>query len=558
MPPNHPARPRVTVAVPDELVPAFPIAQPVPAAQLQPQPQRQPIPCRSFVLGSVCRFGASCRFLHERLPCTAGSSCSRPDCTFDHPTMAPPAAHPMGGTSNETRRQAQPASSSNRATTPARSRSRTRSHSSRAPRAAVLPVEGEQSKTVRLTSSEQRLLFSACADQITTEYGVRVGFGAPDAAGCSEATVCGRPTALEVFWEATLPDLLANPGPYIARLRCRPLPHEEFPVSRELALAIDPLRISSTLQLKQAGSENREAYVSVRLDLADPNKRRIYVEGPPATLDMVPGLLTSDITATWALPDVFVDNSNVIHGLQHVLGKDGMPRATPATRVNIQRLIETVFRRPVVDLPPVADGARGVVWASRPADGILRCWQDYGFTTHAEWRAANRGEQLVDDALQNTLRKHLNQSALRGRLTGTMILLSGDGNDNGGRGGFPEVVEEFIAAGWRVEVWGWSAGMSRTYWELAERFPTLAVHLLDRHWDFITFQERRPRPEPAREPAPRPEPQPDTPVCLLCDQAPATHVAVPCGHKLYCATCTAVHCVKCNQRVESYIRSRML
>ena len=50
----------------------------------------------------------------------------------------------------------------------------------------------------------------------------------------------------------------------------------------------------------------------------------------------------------------------------------------------------------------------------------------------------------------------------------TLIMLTGDGNDNGGGDApsFPKVVHEAIELGWKVEVWCWKASCSKTYKDL--------------------------------------------------------------------------------------------
>ena len=79
----------------------------------------------------------------------------------------------------------------------------------------------------------------------------------------------------------------------------------------------------------------------------------------------------------------------------------------------------------------------------------------------------------------------------------TLVLATGDGNGNGGRASYPQVVEAALDRGWAVEVVAWSCKLHRAYRRLEQRHPgALAVRLLDdalppRSW----AEEIDPRPD---------------------------------------------------------------
>eukprot|EP00617_Octactis_speculum_P018671 CAMPEP_0185751992 /NCGR_PEP_ID=MMETSP1174-20130828/10765_1 /TAXON_ID=35687 /ORGANISM="Dictyocha speculum, Strain CCMP1381" /LENGTH=152 /DNA_ID=CAMNT_0028429223 /DNA_START=54 /DNA_END=512 /DNA_ORIENTATION=- len=54
--------------------------------------------------------------------------------------------------------------------------------------------------------------------------------------------------------------------------------------------------------------------------------------------------------------------------------------------------------------------------------------------------------------------------------TQTLVLLTGDGNENSGRASFVELVDQALMAGWNVEVWSWRRACSRKYVEFQKQY----------------------------------------------------------------------------------------
>lgn len=80
-------------------------------------------------------------------------------------------------------------------------------------------------------------------------------------------------------------------------------------------------------------------------------------------------------------------------------------------------------------------------------------------------------------------------TARRAHARGTLVLASGDGNNNEGRGGFVEYAEEALRAGLDVEVLAFASSMSGRYRALAKRWPPGRVTLvaLDNHVRSFTY-----------------------------------------------------------------------
>lgn len=65
-------------------------------------------------------------------------------------------------------------------------------------------------------------------------------------------------------------------------------------------------------------------------------------------------------------------------------------------------------------------------------------WEGFGFKVHVSARSTTRKEIFVDEAIQSGILREI----LRSEDTGTdntLVLVTGDGNDNEGRTTFPEV-----------------------------------------------------------------------------------------------------------------------
>lgn len=72
-----------------------------------------------------------------------------------------------------------------------------------------------------------------------------------------------------------------------------------------------------------------------------------------------------------------------------------------------------------------------------------------------------------------------------------LVLVSGDGNANGDRTNFPEVVAKALKRRWKVEVWSWKSCLSRKFEEIQREHPKdMKIHYLDEHKSSVTFMEK--------------------------------------------------------------------
>lgn len=107
-----------------------------------------------------------------------------------------------------------------------------------------------------------------------------------------------------------------------------------------------------------------------------------------------------------------------------------------------------------------------------PSDGMWQIARNLGFKVRTLERVATADgrarEQAVDDCLQKRMLalrppSFVDQLLVILGVAGKPIvaLFSGDGNDNGGHGGFPEVVEELMRRGFDIEIYGFESSTSQ-------------------------------------------------------------------------------------------------
>ena len=64
----------------------------------------------------------------------------------------------------------------------------------------------------------------------------------------------------------------------------------------------------------------------------------------------------------------------------------------------------------------------------------------------------------------------------------TLVLLTGDGNDNAGRMSFVDAVDRALQEGWAVEVWAWRGSTSRRYIDFAREYTSRSAQTKVRKW----------------------------------------------------------------------------
>ena len=112
-------------------------------------------------------------------------------------------------------------------------------------------------------------------------------------------------------------------------------------------------------------------------------------------------------------------------------------------------------------------------------------WELAGWK-HRLLQKVNGKEQAVDDLLHCSMYQLLANPSLSFAEPRTLVLLTGDANDNDGRTTFLDVVQKALlhnAHGlkWKVHLWAWKAGLSSAYKKLKD--PNFKIFYLDGYRD---------------------------------------------------------------------------
>ena len=256
---------------------------------------------------------------------------------------------------------------------------------------------------------------------------------------------------------------------------------------------ICPERATTLLPSGYCGTHRRETVLltiegtSTALEVAVPVFCAEVLEDPQAYRDQV--------HARWdETAFVFVDNSNIFFNAQYI---DGNAQPDLAVRISIPELCDVVRfgRRPKeqsVVGSSSGSGTHSPVWQAE--------YEKEGFSVHLEERRGG-GEQMVDDALHAQAMAALDKDFGKGRLSQTLVLLSGDGNVNYGRTSFPGVVKKAMSINadleargraplWKVEIIAWERGLSGMLKNLRQAHPGyISIRLLNRYRDYVTYRE---------------------------------------------------------------------
>jgi hypothetical protein len=207
----------------------------------------------------------------------------------------------------------------------------------------------------------------------------------------------------------------------------RPLSEHALQVHAEHSMGV-PLGMLSTVdQIRRAESESRQLYEQ------EMRSRKVHV---------------------------FVDLSNVSIGAQ--VGADGKTRDL-SVRISVADLVDCVHQgRDVQERHVITSIDKSLDGSKQPA--FIRNWQKLGYDVRVQERRGG-SEQFLDEvlivAMQQTMLKF--GSSRPDQKQRTLVLLSGDGNNNDDHTSFAETVETALGQGFFVEIWAWKHSASRVY-----------------------------------------------------------------------------------------------
>jgi hypothetical protein len=174
---------------------------------------------------------------------------------------------------------------------------------------------------------------------------------------------------------------------------------------------------------------------------------------------------------------VFVDNSNVYLGAQHMDGK-----MNHAVRIDIDRLVKQIEQERFCVVRHVCgSNEQQPVWAK---------WRTNKYDVHIAQQKAGK-EEGVDASLHSVIYSTITRQdiPMSKRSQSVIVFVTGDGNTPSAyMSSFPQIARTAVGLGWRVEVQSWQASLSREWTKLHEEFPLdVEIKPLDPHRHNITF-----------------------------------------------------------------------
>lgn len=180
---------------------------------------------------------------------------------------------------------------------------------------------------------------------------------------------------------------------------------------------------------------------------------------------------------------IVIDNSNLFIGAQSFNKINNRP--DPTIRLNASKIAEILRATPAGDCLQIVAGSKP------PAQGkIWQHWENAQFRVKVCSRDADTGaEDLVDEflhaqALNIVLGRQFDPPG-----ENTLVLCTGDGNDNHGFSNFVDVVRNTARAGWRVEIWSWNHSCSQNFRVIAREYPErVTLNFWNNYADQILFK----------------------------------------------------------------------
>eukprot|EP01038_Epipyxis_sp_PR26KG_P006452 gene6452-8875_t len=186
---------------------------------------------------------------------------------------------------------------------------------------------------------------------------------------------------------------------------------------------------------------------------------------------------------------IIVDNSNIFLNIP----KPSSDPSEKPPRINVKNLVE-IIRGTASFLLTNDEGKRVVAGSSPPPSNHPNCmwklWEHEGFKVRKSQRDHDsHKEEYVDGYLVGEAYSLVGDCEDDAHGFNTMVVLTGDGNNNDGNASFIKVLIHAASKGWRVEVWSWKSSCSSKYISLSYGIPDgrFSIHYLDDYSDRILW-----------------------------------------------------------------------
>ncbi|CAF3843156.1 unnamed protein product [Rotaria magnacalcarata] len=186
---------------------------------------------------------------------------------------------------------------------------------------------------------------------------------------------------------------------------------------------------------------------------------------------------------------IIVDCSNIFIGSQTIRDPTtGATQKNPAIRVNVKNLVRVVEN----DKLKIYIKTR-IAGGSKPPENlpVWKEWASCGYKCIVIERSASGPEDGVDEMLHAQILQLLHIYKDTQTRSQVLVLVTGDGNINGGRTSFLQSVESVLTSNWSVELWSWERSLSQHFLSTQRFFPSrMTIKYLDSYRNDITFIQK--------------------------------------------------------------------
>jgi len=209
--------------------------------------------------------------------------------------------------------------------------------------------------------------------------------------------------------------------------------------------------------------------------------------------------LPSPLSSESKTRHILIDNSNIFFSARQSSSKPSWHNdcTMRISSKNLSELLEINNSQKI--------GSRFVAGSEiKKGTSIWSSYERIGYTCMYLPQDQNKREKGVDSALHSVGLQIASEAQYLEPGSNTLVIATGDGNNNDSLTSFPKTVFAAAQAGMRVEIWSWSYTRSKNYQRIVDHFTDgrVTLHDLDPHFNNIVYYVRE-RESPDRVPRER-------------------------------------------------------
>ncbi|CAF1388249.1 unnamed protein product [Adineta steineri] len=185
---------------------------------------------------------------------------------------------------------------------------------------------------------------------------------------------------------------------------------------------------------------------------------------------------------------IVVDNSNLFISAQLGQGKNG--EQDPSIRVKVADVVAVIEENTKVDniKTRIVGGSIPI-----PNERVWAEWKKCQYECLLGERSISNKEVSLDDMLHSKIQNLILKNKSRSKNGKQhLILVTGDGNANGNRTSFPDIVSLALKYQWTVDLWSWKDSLSGKFDDIQEEHSSnMKINHLDTYRTKITFKQKQ-------------------------------------------------------------------